>query len=36
MRGKHIAAAVGFWIIELRIDGNSIISCKSEFFPTYK
>jgi len=35
MRGRNIAAMMGFWIIEVVINSTGIISCKGEFFPCY-
>jgi predicted phosphodiesterase len=35
MRRQNIAAMTGFWLVELMVDGGSLIRCKTEWFPKY-
>lgn len=36
MKGKHIAAVQGAWIIEMLLDGDSVRRLKQEWIPCYK
>lgn len=35
MRGKHLAAHMGFWIVELTINEMGVAKCKTDWFPDY-
>jgi len=36
MRGKNIAAIMGFWIVGIKVDEKGIIACRPQFYPIYE